>query len=133
MGSCPFWHRIFAKSCKKALIFLDVQEKFHRKSVKPSQHQPESQSHNKPSPVTALGFAEMKVGFKASILSAFAEEQDDQFSANYKAQFSNLFGTVYSQGNLVFTPDGFSLLSPVGNRVTCFDLLKYASRGFPEI
>ncbi|KAK9459185.1 WD40-repeat-containing domain protein [Lipomyces oligophaga] len=37
-------------------------------------------------------------------------------------KFSNLLGTVYRQGNLVFTPDGSSILSPVGNRVSCFDL-----------
>jgi hypothetical protein len=41
-------------------------------------------------------------------------------------QFSNLCGTVYSGGNLIFTPDGNSLLSPVGNRVTVFDLVKCA-------
>eukprot|EP01134_Creolimax_fragrantissima_P000177 CFRG0177T1 len=37
--------------------------------------------------------------------------------------FSNLCGTVYSQGTLLFTPDGGSLVSPVGNRVTVFDLV----------
>jgi periodic tryptophan protein 2 len=37
-------------------------------------------------------------------------------------KFSNLYGTVYKQGNLQFTPDGGSLLSPVGNRVSVFDL-----------
>lgn len=42
-------------------------------------------------------------------------------------QFANLLGTVYCRGNLVFTPDGNSLLSPVGNRVSCFDLVKCAS------
>jgi periodic tryptophan protein 2 len=41
-----------------------------------------------------------------------------------KFQFSNLLGTVYSRGNLIFTPDGNSLLSPVGNRVTVFDLVQ---------
>ena len=39
-------------------------------------------------------------------------------------QFSNLCGTVYRQGNIVFTPDGNSVLSPVGNRVSLFDLVK---------
>lgn len=39
-------------------------------------------------------------------------------------QFSNLLGTVYSQGNLLFSPDGTCLFSPVGNRVTVFDLVK---------
>lgn len=41
-------------------------------------------------------------------------------------QFSNLCGTVYRSGNLLFTPDGKSILSPVGNRVTVFDLTQYA-------
>ncbi|KAF3179637.1 hypothetical protein EYR41_011360 [Orbilia oligospora] len=45
--------------------------------------------------------------------------------------FSNLLGTVYCKGNLVFTPDGTSLLSPVGNRVTCFDLANNKSYTFP--
>ncbi|KAG0637239.1 WD40-repeat-containing domain protein [Tuber brumale] len=44
--------------------------------------------------------------------------------------FSNLLGTVYCRGNLVFTPDGNSLLSPVGNRVTCFDLVSNKSFTF---
>lgn len=39
-------------------------------------------------------------------------------------QFSNLLGTVYCKGNLLFTPDGTCLLSPVGNRVSVFDLVK---------
>lgn len=39
-------------------------------------------------------------------------------------QFSNICGTVYRQGNVLFTPDGNSLLSPVGNRVSVFDLVK---------
>jgi periodic tryptophan protein 2 len=43
-------------------------------------------------------------------------------------QFSNLLGTVYRKGNLCFTPDGTCLLSPVGNRVTYFDLAKYEER-----
>lgn len=42
--------------------------------------------------------------------------------ANY--QFQNLCGTVYRQGNVVFTADGNSVLSPVGNRVSVFDLVK---------
>ncbi|KAJ1548339.1 hypothetical protein HK405_003615 [Cladochytrium tenue] len=37
-------------------------------------------------------------------------------------QFSNLCGTVYRQGNVIFTPDGNSVISPVGNRVSVFDL-----------
>ncbi|KAJ8142112.1 hypothetical protein OY671_004726, partial [Metschnikowia pulcherrima] len=38
-------------------------------------------------------------------------------------KLSNLVGTVYRQGNLVFTDDGSKILSPVGNRVSCFDLI----------
>jgi periodic tryptophan protein 2 len=40
----------------------------------------------------------------------------------FSFKFSNLCGTVYAQGNLAFTPNGGSLVSPVGNRVTVFDL-----------
>lgn len=36
-------------------------------------------------------------------------------------------GTVYRKGNLLFTPDGTCLLSPVGNRVSVFDLVQYVS------
>ena len=42
-------------------------------------------------------------------------------------QFSNLLGTVYREGNLTFTPDGNSVISPVGNRLSIFDLKKYVS------
>ncbi|RXK40807.1 periodic tryptophan protein 2 [Tremella mesenterica] len=41
--------------------------------------------------------------------------------------FQNLCGTVYRQGNVVFTPDGNSVLSPVGNRVSVFDLVNNKS------
>ncbi|RZC43013.1 periodic tryptophan protein 2 -like protein, partial [Asbolus verrucosus] len=36
--------------------------------------------------------------------------------------FNNLLGTVYKKGDLVFTPDGNSVISPVGNRISIFDL-----------
>ncbi|KDQ06907.1 hypothetical protein BOTBODRAFT_181182 [Botryobasidium botryosum FD-172 SS1] len=49
--------------------------------------------------------------------------------ANFK--FSNLCGTVYRQGNVLFTPDGNSILSPVGNRVSVFDLVNNKSFTFP--
>ena len=65
--------------------------------------------------------------------------------------FSNLCGTVYRGGNLVFTPDGDSIYryyrcvcclgsvlmgswivdSPVGNRVSSFDLVHNKSLTFP--
>ena len=38
-------------------------------------------------------------------------------------KFSNLCGTVYKSGNQLFTPDGNTLLSGVGNKITCFDLV----------
>lgn len=40
----------------------------------------------------------------------------------YSYKFSNLLGTFYRRGNLTFTPDGSSLLSPVGNRLSVFHL-----------
>ncbi|KAG2225208.1 hypothetical protein INT45_009537 [Circinella minor] len=46
-------------------------------------------------------------------------------------KFSNLCGTVYTAGNLIFTPDGNSILSPVGNRVSLFDLVNNKSLTLP--
>ncbi|KAJ9139470.1 Periodic tryptophan protein 2 [Pleurostoma richardsiae] len=46
-------------------------------------------------------------------------------------RFSNLLGTVYSQGNLLFSPDGTHLFSPVGNRVTVFNLVDNKSYTLP--
>ncbi|KAJ7320622.1 hypothetical protein JRQ81_020133 [Phrynocephalus forsythii] len=46
-------------------------------------------------------------------------------------KFSNLLGTVYRHGNLTFTPDGNSLISPVGNRITIFDLKNNKSETLP--
>ncbi|SCU78010.1 LANO_0A01838g1_1 [Lachancea nothofagi CBS 11611] len=43
-------------------------------------------------------------------------------------KFSNLLGTVYRQGNIIFSQDGTQLISPVGNRVSVFDLVN--SRSF---
>ncbi|KAF2455633.1 WD40-repeat-containing domain protein [Lineolata rhizophorae] len=42
-------------------------------------------------------------------------------------RFSTLLGTVFSRGNLLFSPDGTCLISPVGNRISVFDLVKYVS------
>ena len=47
------------------------------------------------------------------------------FPHSSNSQFSNLVGTVFKQGNLVFVQDGSALLSPVGNRISHFDLTKY--------
>ncbi|XP_028348517.1 periodic tryptophan protein 2 homolog isoform X2 [Physeter macrocephalus] len=46
-------------------------------------------------------------------------------------RFSNLLGTVYRCGNLNFTRDGNSVISPVGNRVTVFDLKNNKSDTLP--
>ncbi|XP_053398750.1 periodic tryptophan protein 2 homolog [Mercenaria mercenaria] len=46
-------------------------------------------------------------------------------------KFSNLLGSVYRKGNVLFTPDGSSVLSPVGNRVTVFDLKNNKSETLP--
>lgn len=44
--------------------------------------------------------------------------------SNLHVQFSNLCGAVYKQGSIAFTSDGNSVLSPVGNRISQFDLKK---------
>eukprot|EP01083_Nonionella_stella_P087419 243227_1 len=49
----------------------------------------------------------------------------------FSYKFSNLCGSVYSGGNLVFTPDGNSVLSPVGNRITVFDLRNHKATTLP--
>lgn len=46
----------------------------------------------------------------------------------YSFSFSNLCGSVYKTGNVEFSPDGNSLFSPVGNRVTVFQLVEHTSR-----
>jgi len=46
-------------------------------------------------------------------------------------KFSNLCGTVYRKGNVVFSSGKDALLSPVGNRVTCFDLKNNKSTTLP--
>uniref|UniRef100_A0A673A4F7 Periodic tryptophan protein 2 homolog n=1 Tax=Sphaeramia orbicularis TaxID=375764 RepID=A0A673A4F7_9TELE len=46
-------------------------------------------------------------------------------------QFSNLFGAVYRQGNLSFSKDGNAVISPVGNRISVFDLKNNTSETLP--
>ncbi|KAI5703772.1 hypothetical protein M8J75_015985 [Diaphorina citri] len=43
-------------------------------------------------------------------------------------KFSNLLGTVYRKGDLVFTKDGNSVISPVGNKITIYDLKNNKSK-----
>ncbi|KAK2581778.1 hypothetical protein KPH14_002256 [Odynerus spinipes] len=46
-------------------------------------------------------------------------------------KFSNLLGTVYRKGDLIFSPDGSSVISPVGNRISIFDLKNNKSMTLP--
>ncbi|XP_019476710.1 periodic tryptophan protein 2 homolog [Meleagris gallopavo] len=46
-------------------------------------------------------------------------------------RFSGLLGTVYRRGNLNFTRDGSCLISPVGNRISLFDLKNNKCETFP--
>nr|XP_020470918.1 periodic tryptophan protein 2 homolog [Monopterus albus] len=46
-------------------------------------------------------------------------------------RFSNLLGAVYRQGNLNFSKDGNAIISPVGNRVSVFDLKNNTSETLP--
>ncbi|KAK9874735.1 hypothetical protein WA026_005548 [Henosepilachna vigintioctopunctata] len=40
----------------------------------------------------------------------------------FSYKFSNLLGAAYKKGNLLFTPDGNSIISPVSNKINIFDL-----------
>ncbi|XP_045534107.1 periodic tryptophan protein 2 homolog isoform X1 [Papilio machaon] len=40
----------------------------------------------------------------------------------YNYKFQNLLGTVYRKGDVVFSHDGNSVISPVGNRITVYNL-----------
>ncbi|KAL9934666.1 hypothetical protein V8E36_006441 [Tilletia maclaganii] len=58
-----------------------------------------------------------------------AEDTAAPSSASFA--FSNLVGSVYQTGNVLFTPDGSTLISPVGNRVSLFHLLHNTSTTLP--
>ncbi|TRY56497.1 hypothetical protein DNTS_008787, partial [Danionella cerebrum] len=45
--------------------------------------------------------------------------------------FSNLLGAFYKQGNLSFSKNGDSVISPVGNRISVFDLKNNKTETFP--
>ncbi|KAF2898642.1 hypothetical protein ILUMI_07536 [Ignelater luminosus] len=49
----------------------------------------------------------------------------------FSYKFSNLLGTVYREGNLLFSSDGNSVISPVGNRITIYDLKNNKSSTLP--
>uniref|UniRef100_A0A672PD57 Periodic tryptophan protein 2 homolog n=1 Tax=Sinocyclocheilus grahami TaxID=75366 RepID=A0A672PD57_SINGR len=46
-------------------------------------------------------------------------------------KFSNLLGAFYRHGNLCFSKDGNSVISPVGNRISVFDLKNNRSETLP--
>uniref|UniRef100_A0A1A9W3Q6 WD_REPEATS_REGION domain-containing protein n=1 Tax=Glossina brevipalpis TaxID=37001 RepID=A0A1A9W3Q6_9MUSC len=46
----------------------------------------------------------------------------------FSYKFSNLLGTIYRCGNVIFTPDGNSVISCVGNRLTLYDLKNNKAR-----
>ncbi|KAK7893540.1 hypothetical protein WMY93_022692 [Mugilogobius chulae] len=46
-------------------------------------------------------------------------------------RFSNLLGAVYRQGNLNFSKNGNAIISPVGNRISIFDLKNNTSETLP--
>ncbi|KAB1283819.1 Periodic tryptophan protein 2-like protein [Camelus dromedarius] len=68
------------------------------------------------------------VGGEKAQVKMGAEHICEVFSSDV---FSNLLGTVYRCGNLNFTCDGNSVISPVGNRVTVFDLKNNKSDTLP--
>ncbi|XP_022092797.1 periodic tryptophan protein 2 homolog [Acanthaster planci] len=49
----------------------------------------------------------------------------------FSYKFSNLLGAVYRRGNLNFSSDGDCIISPVGNRISKFDLKNNKSETFP--
>ncbi|XP_025828852.1 periodic tryptophan protein 2 homolog [Agrilus planipennis] len=49
----------------------------------------------------------------------------------FSYKFSNLLGTVYRRGNIIFTPDGNSVISPVGNRISIHDLKSHKTSTLP--
>ncbi|CAH1183241.1 unnamed protein product [Phaedon cochleariae] len=49
----------------------------------------------------------------------------------FQYKFQNLLGTVYKKGDLLFTPDGNSVISTVGNRISIFDLKNNKSTTLP--
>lgn len=49
----------------------------------------------------------------------------------FSYRFSNLCGTVYKCGNVCFSADGNILYSPVGSRISVFDLVNHTSYTLP--
>lgn len=49
----------------------------------------------------------------------------------FSYKFSNLLGKIYRNGNVRFSPDGNMVISPIGNRLTIYDLKNNTSRTLP--
>ncbi|CAG9562910.1 unnamed protein product [Danaus chrysippus] len=49
----------------------------------------------------------------------------------YNYKFQNLLGTVYRHGDILFTNDGNCVISPVGNRITIYNLKQNKSNTLP--
>ena len=49
----------------------------------------------------------------------------------FSFEFRNLLGTAYKKGNVHFTADGNCLLSPVGSRITVYDLKNCVTKTLP--
>uniref|UniRef100_A0A1I8EA68 U3 snoRNP-associated protein Utp1 n=1 Tax=Wuchereria bancrofti TaxID=6293 RepID=A0A1I8EA68_WUCBA len=67
------------------------------------------------------------VVFSGLLLDAIESKKkgsNDKVKHTKENDFSSLIGTVYRDGNVTFSTDGNSIISPVGNKVTIFDLKK---------
>nr|XP_026491208.1 periodic tryptophan protein 2 homolog isoform X1 [Vanessa tameamea] len=53
------------------------------------------------------------------------------FSFYILFQFQNLLGTVYRRGDILFTNDGNCVISPVGNKITIYNLKQNKSNTLP--
>lgn len=49
----------------------------------------------------------------------------------FSYKFSQLLGTVYRKGNVTFTNDGDSVIAPVGNKISVYDLKSNKSETLP--
>lgn len=50
---------------------------------------------------------------------------------SFQYRLKRVCGQVYTNGNIIFSPDGNTLLSPVGNRVTVFDMVQHSCTTLP--
>ncbi|KAK7602549.1 hypothetical protein V9T40_008138 [Parthenolecanium corni] len=46
-------------------------------------------------------------------------------------KFANVLGAIYRKGDILFTPDGNSVISPVGNRICIYNLKNHTSTALP--